>query len=269
MATGLSTKLIGKIGERLVTAAFRTVYPGRDFAIERERRWREHNDKVAQFPYWGSDTFFKELVLIVFYSGMKASTVSAKKEIILKYLGNYKEVASFTEEDVLRVCSAKDMIKNKAKVRACIHNAKVFVDLDKEFGSFGKYLLSFNKGFPADAGRMPELLVDLQDRFEFLGPRTSRHFLMVCGFSVVKPDRMVMRVLSRLGLIPGETDECINEAVKVSLEAAKKAKIPPSFMDAILVGIGQSEGAELCKKEKPICEKCGLKPYCKYQTHYT
>jgi DNA-3-methyladenine glycosylase I len=205
--------------------------------------------------------------MIVFYSGMNANTVSSKEGTILKHLGDYKEVASFSDSDVLRVCDIKDMIKNEAKVRACIHNAKEFVALDKEFGSFANYLLSFNKGFPTDSDRIPELLVDLQRRFRFLGPRTSRHFIMVFGFPMVKPDRMVMRVLSRLGLIVGVGDDQIEEAVKVSLEAAEEANIPAKFMDSILVGIGQSEGAELCKKEKPICERCGLKPYCKYPTY--
>jgi len=253
----------------MVTAAFRTAYPGRDFVAEKEHRWREHDDLVTNFPDRDSGAFFKKLVLVVFYSGMKASTVSLKQDLILKYLGDYKEVASFTENDVLRICGIKDMIKSKAKVRACIYNAKVFMDLDKEFGSFGKYLLSFNKGFPEDDRHISELLVDLQSRFDFLGPRTSKHFLMVCGFPLIKPDRMVMRVLFRLGLIPGETDEYIDQAVKISLEAAEEAKIPASFMDSILVNIGQSEGVELCKKERPICDRCGLKPYCRYQTNQT
>lgn len=255
-----------KLALDIATAAFKTVYPGLDFAKEKERRWREQHDLIARFPKLVSAEFFRELVMVVFYSGMRAETVTSKKEVILKYLGDYNKVASFTEEDILRVCSAEDMIKNEAKIRACIHNAQIFLNLDKEFGSFGKYLLSFNKRFPDDVASIPDLLVDLQSRFKYLGPRTSRHFLMVWGFPLVKPDVMVMRVLFRLGLIPGETDECINEAVKVSLEAADRAQIPPSFMDSILVGIGQSEGAELCKKNKPICEKCGLRTYCKYQT---
>jgi DNA-3-methyladenine glycosylase I len=251
---------------QLVTAAFKTVYPDREFEAEKERSWRRQNEKVAIFPSSKSEEFFEKLVLVVFYSGMKANTVSSKRDVILKYLGDYKRVASFRKEDILRVLSAEDMIKNEAKVRACVHNAKVFVGLDKEFGSFGKYLLSFNENFPVDTKRIYELLADLQKRFRFLGPRTSRHFIMWCGFPMVKPDRMIMRVLFRLGLIPGETDEYINEAEKVCLEAAEKAQISPSFMDSILVGIGQSEGAKLCKKHKPICDKCRLSPYCRYNT---
>jgi len=256
-----------KLALEMVTAAFRTVEQDLDFKTEKESRWREYKKLVARFPDWESGDFFKELVLVMFYSGMRADTVSSKSGIILKYLGDYKEVASFAEKDVLRICSIKDMIKNEIKVRGCIHNAKVFMKLDKEFGSFGNYLLSFNKGYPTDPARIPELLEDLQSRFKFLGPRTSRHFLMVFGFPMVKPDRMVMRVLFRLGLIPGETGDHIEEAVKVSLEAAAAVDIPAKFMDFILVGIGQSEGAELCKKEKPICGRCGLRPYCKYPTY--
>ena len=87
---------------------------------------------------------------------------------------------------------------------------------------------------------------------------------MILGFHMIKPDRMVMRVLFRLWLIPGESDDHIEDAVKVCVKASEEVNIPAIMMDSIPVGIGQSEGVELCKKEKPLCGMCGLKPYCNY-----
>ncbi len=253
-----------RLTPEIVFAAFKTVSPNKDFESEKERRWREHNRLVKTFPTLGSGEIYRELVMVVFYSGMNAETVTAKRQTILKFLGDYKEVAAYTEDDVLHICSISDMIKNRAKVRACIKNAKEFLKIDKQFGSFRNYLLSFNQRFPADYSRVPELLDDLQKRFKFLKARTSRHFLMVLGFPIIKPDRMVMRLLFRLGLISGESDEHIGDAVDVSLKAAEEVGIPAGMMDYILVGIGQSEGAKLCKKDKPLCQLCGLTTYCNY-----
>jgi DNA-3-methyladenine glycosylase I len=255
-----------EIAMEITRAAFRTVNPEQDFETERERSWRKHNQMIERFRHSGSKWFFRKQVEVVFYSGMKAKTITSRMPAILKYLGDYKRAASFTDEDVSRVCGATDMIKNEAKISACVHNARIFLTLEKEYGSFRNYLLAFNQGFPTDTRRIPELSADLQRRFKFLGPRTSKHFLMVCGFPLVKPDRMVMRVLYRLGLILGETDEYIYKAVDVCLGLAEKAQVPPFFMDSILVGVGQSEGAGVCKKIRPECQACGLRPYCAYST---
>lgn len=256
-----------ELAKKLTIAAFKTVFPDKDFEVESARSRVEYKRRIEWFANSKTEEFYKKLVEVVFYSGIKAKTVTSKMPTILKHLGDFKSTATFNEADIRRICSVNDMIKNPLKVRACIHNARKFEAIEKKHGSFKNYLLSFNPGYPTNTERISELLVDLKAKFKFLGPRTSRHFLMICGFPLVKPDRMVMRVLHRLNLIHGEGDEFINEAVRVCLEIADKVNIPPIFMDSILVGIGQSEGAELCRKDKPECEKCGLRPYCKFHTN--
>ncbi len=156
------------------------------------------------------------------------------------------------------------MIKNQRKIRACIRNAKTLLELDRTHGSFNAYLKSFSNHFPDDKDGTLRLLEDLKKTFAFIGPRTGRHFLMKIGFPMVKPDVMIMRVLFRLGLVNGEDGEYIDQAVDVCLEIARLANIPPAFVDELLVKVGQSEGVKICKKRKPLCEKCGLAEYCKY-----
>lgn len=249
----------------IATGAFKTVFPESNFNNEKEVRWRQHRDKLARFHNAASERFFRELVGVVFYSGFRAETVTSKMKTIQEYLGDYKKVAAFTEEDISHILSADNMIKNRKKIWACVHNARAFLELDRKYGSFREYLLSISNKFPDDPKNIPELLEQLKEKFEYVGPRTSRHFLMIMGFPMVKPDVIVMRVLFRLGLLPSETAEYIAEASKICLEIAELADIPPEFIDELLVKIGQSEGVQLCKKYNPTCEECGLRALCNYK----
>src|SRR4030043_1556777 len=172
---------------QLLMAAFKTIYPVKDFLAEKKRRIRQNEELLTHFSDSDSNTYFNKMVEVVFYSGFKAEMVTARIDNILQYLGDYKQIAGWGEDDIARFLDSGDIIKNKTKIRACIHNAKEFIRIDSEFGSFGKYLLSFNNRFPSDTKKLPELLADIQKKFKFLKRRTSRHFLMICGFPLVKP----------------------------------------------------------------------------------
>ena len=248
----------------MVKLAFETVYPDRIFDIEKEVRWATHKKTLARFQEITSDECFRELVKVVFYSGFRAETVTSKLNIIMGHLGDYKRVAAFTERDIARILADERMIKNEAKIRGCVINAKTLLSIDREFGSLRDFILSISADFPNDKDRIPTLLERLKKAFKYLGPRTGRHFLMQLGFPMVKPDVMVMRLLFRLGLIAGESDEYIDDAVKTCLEIAELADIPPIFVDELLVKVGQSEGANLCSKARPKCGMCKLVPFCHY-----
>jgi DNA-3-methyladenine glycosylase I len=255
-----------KFAGDVTKAAFATLYPDADLEEAKEAAWHRQRMLVAEFPNLKTDAFWHEMVTVIFYSGFRAATVTAKKEVILKHLGDYKKVAVFNNKDVSLILADSSMIRNKRKIRACVYNAKVFLEIEEKYGSFVNYLMSFNKEFPEDDKNLEVTLAELQNKFDFLAGRTSRHFLLNFGFPLVKPDRMVMRLLARLGLIGGESDEYLAEATRTGVEMARKVGIPPRFMDNLLVGIGQSEGVRLCRKDNPLCKKCELKPYCHFFT---
>lgn len=252
------------LAKSIMKAAFETVYPKGNLEEKKIAAHQYQQQMIEKFKNSNSEVFFQDMVKTIFYSGFRAMTVTGRLPIILKYLGNLNKVAAYNEDNVSYILADKKMIRNKSKIQACIYNANEFLKIDKEYGSFKDYVLSFNTDFPESEECLSGLLNNIQRRFKFIGPRNSRHLLLDYGFPLVKPDVMIMRVLSRLGLIGGETDKYITDAMELCLDIARKNQVPPRFIDELLVKIGQSEGAQLCKKHRPLCKDCKLNTLCKY-----
>ena len=91
------------------------------------------------------------------------------------------KVAKLSEANVKTLMNDAGIVRNERKIRATVHNAGQFLKLEKEFGSFRKYLGSFGK----DEERLQE---DLQEKFQHLGASTSRMFLWSVGYPLT-PNR--------------------------------------------------------------------------------
>ena len=81
-----------------------------------------------------------------------------------------KVVAKFGERDVTRLMKDTGIVRNERKVRATIYNAKQFLLIREEHGSFRKYLDSFAKDEKA-------ALDAISERFQHVGPSTARMFM--------------------------------------------------------------------------------------------
>jgi len=99
-----------------------------------------HNDKVL----------FEFLVLEGAQAGLSWLTILKRREGYRRVFKNFdvKKVAKFTEADIQKALNDKGIIRNKLKVRSAVKNAKVFIDIQKEFGSFDKYIWGFVGGKP-------------------------------------------------------------------------------------------------------------------------
>ncbi len=158
----------------------------------------------------------------------------------------------------------KGIISNERKIRACIKNAQKFDDIVKRYGSFAGYVESF--GDLDQESVLTALKEDLM-KFGFLGIRTAYHFMLDMGLNVWKPDRVISRILYRLGLIDNKED--IEKAVRVGREISIKVDLPIRYLDIVFVKYGQ-EGAEapfgldngICLRNNPRCHLCGIKEYC-------
>ena len=93
----------------------------------------------------------------------------------------------------------KNMIRHRGKIEACIHNAREFVKIIQESGSFVNYLDSFGVSFDDYEGIKKKIRPELIKRFKRIGPVTVYHYLMDLGFGVMKPDRTILRLFYRLG----------------------------------------------------------------------
>jgi DNA-3-methyladenine glycosylase I len=99
---------------------------------------------------WGKVThddkkLFEFLVLESAQAGLSWITILRRREGYRKAYANFdvKKVAAFDDEDVQRLLNDAGIIRNRLKIASSISNAKLFIDIQKEFGSFDRYLYSF------------------------------------------------------------------------------------------------------------------------------
>jgi DNA-3-methyladenine glycosylase I len=93
---------------------------------------------------------FEYLVLEAFQAGLSWRIVLHKRENFRKAFAgfDFKKVARFGSRDVARLAKDAGIVRNRAKIKAAIHNARLFIELRKEFGSFSKYMWSWVGGKP-------------------------------------------------------------------------------------------------------------------------
>jgi DNA-3-methyladenine glycosylase I len=89
--------------------------------------------------------FFEFIVLEGAQAGLSWITVLRKREGYRKAFHNFdvEKVAQMTDKDVERLTQFDGIVKNHLKIKSTISNAKLFIELQKEFGSFYNYTLSF------------------------------------------------------------------------------------------------------------------------------
>jgi DNA-3-methyladenine glycosylase I len=114
-------------------------WPGNDelYLKYHDEEWGKtiHDDKKL----------FEFLVLESAQAGLSWITILRRREGYRKaYAGfDVEKVAAFTDDDVTRLLNDEGIIRNRLKVSSSIKNAKLFIAIQKEFGSFDKYLYSF------------------------------------------------------------------------------------------------------------------------------
>ena len=121
-----------------------------------------YHDEEWGFPSHDDRVHFEFLVLEGAQAGLSWLTVLKKRE---GYRAAYRgldpaRVARFTARDVTRLLSDSAIIRNRAKIASSIANAKLFLEVQKEFGRFDAYLWGWVKGKPvvnswADQSEVP------------------------------------------------------------------------------------------------------------------
>ncbi len=93
-------------------------------------------------------TMFEFLTLESAQAGLSWITILRKRENYRKAFAKFdpKKVARFTDDDVERLMNDPGIIRNRLKIRAAISNARLFLDIQKEFGTFCDYLRTFLPG---------------------------------------------------------------------------------------------------------------------------
>ncbi len=105
----------------------------------------DYHDKEWGIPSHNDNHLFEMLVLESFQAGLSWECILNKREYFRMSLDNfdYKKIANYKEDKIKELLNNKNIIRNKLKIKAMINNAKVFIDIQKEYGDFSNYIWSY------------------------------------------------------------------------------------------------------------------------------
>lgn len=112
--------------------------------------YEAYHDKEWGVPVYDDDTLFEFLILETFQAGLSWITILRKRENFRKAFDNfdYKKIALYKQDKIDDLLEDVGIIRNKLKIHATVNNAQTFMKVQKEFGSFSKYIWGFVDGKP-------------------------------------------------------------------------------------------------------------------------
>ncbi len=166
-------------------------------------KWAENNDLMRKYqdkewsmPVHDDFVLFEFLILEGAQAGLSWNTILQKRENFRKALDNFdfNKIAKYDEQKIEELMNNKGIIRNKRKIEAVILNAKAFVEVQKEFVSFNKYIWKFVKyntivnefkdlsELPSKTERSERMSKELKKReFKFVGPTICYAFMQAVG----------------------------------------------------------------------------------------
>tara|TARA_B100000575_G_C22873161_1_gene509313 strand:- start:73 stop:654 length:582 start_codon:yes stop_codon:yes gene_type:complete len=117
---------------------------------ENDPLYIKYHDTEWGVPVHDDQKLFECLLLETFQAGLSWITVLRKRENFRNAFDHfdYHKIAFYDEGKIQELLQDTSIVRNKLKVRAVVSNAKAFIEVQKEFGSFDKYIWSFVDGTP-------------------------------------------------------------------------------------------------------------------------
>lgn len=155
-----------------------------------------YHDEEWGVPLHDDRMLFEFLILEGAQAGLSWSTILAKRAAYRKAFSNFNaaRVAKYDAKKVKQLLANEGIVRNRLKIAAAVQNAKAFLAVQKEFGSFDKYIWQFTGGAPINnaltdrskvPARTPEsdrMSKDLLKRgFKFVGPTICYAFMQAVG----------------------------------------------------------------------------------------
>ncbi len=150
---------------------------------------RYHDDEWG-IPTHDDKELFEMLVLESFQAGLSWITILKKRENFRKAFDDFdvQKVACYDEDKVNELLENEGIIRHKGKITSSINNAKIFIEIQKELGSFSEYIWSFTDGktikseFKTESELSKRISNDLKKRgMKFVGPTIIYSYLESIG----------------------------------------------------------------------------------------
>lgn len=139
---------------------------------------KEYHDKQYGFPIIDDNELFGRLILEINQAGLNWLTILKKESNFRAAYSNFDitSVANYTALDEVRLLSDAGIIRNRLKIKAAIFNAQVILEMQKQSGSFKKWLDSHH---PKTKSEWVKLF---KKRFKFTGGEIVNEFLLSTGY---------------------------------------------------------------------------------------
>jgi len=156
----------------------------------------EYHDKEWGVPLHDDNLLFEYLILDAFQAGLSWQTILNKRKNFQKAFHNFnaKKISKYSEKDKSRLLNDSGIIRNRLKINSAIINAQKFLEVQKEFGSFDKYIWQFTNHktihnkfrniseLPAKTKESEKMSEDLKKRgFKFCGSTICYAFMQAAG----------------------------------------------------------------------------------------
>jgi len=163
---------------------------------ENNELYTRYHDEEWGVPVWDDKKMFEFIVLESAQAGLSWITVLKKRKAYKKAFANFDvvRIAKFNEDDVLCLLQNEGIIRNRMKIVAAVENAKQFLKVQKEFGSFCNYMWNFVgnkpiderrntiKDIPAISKQAEIIAFDMKKRgFHFFGPTICYAHMQAVG----------------------------------------------------------------------------------------
>ena len=145
--------------------------------LKEENLHKIYHDTQYGFPILNDNELFGRLILEINQAGLSWTTVLKKQVNIKKAFSNFNinKIANYDEKDRIRLLNDKGIIRNKLKINAVIYNAQKIIAIQKEYGSFHKWLSNFS------SNNLSEWIILFKQNFKFTGGEITKEFLMSTG----------------------------------------------------------------------------------------
>ncbi len=165
-----------------------------------------YHDEEWGTPLHDDDKLFEFLILEGFQAGLSWRIILDKREAFRKAFSdfNVQKVAQFDDDDVARLLEDKGIVRNRLKIVGAINNAQRFIEIQKEFGSFDRYIWQFTdyktlrnpkpitgwEDVPATSPESDAMAKDLKARgFKFVGSTVCYAHMQATGMVNDHQDR--------------------------------------------------------------------------------
>ena len=156
----------------------------------------KYHDEEWGVPLHDDQKLFEFLILDAFQAGLSWEIILNKRENFRQAFDNFNalKVSQYDKRKIKNLLHDVGIVRNRLKIQATIDNAKAFIQIQKEFGSFDRYIWQFVKGktirnswkklseIPVKTKEAENMSKDLKKRgFRFVGPTICYAFMQASG----------------------------------------------------------------------------------------